>query len=336
MHAMEGHLFEHYKLTVDPKQKPYRLDLFLSHRLAGVSRNRIQTGIRQGSVRVNDKVAKSSYKVQPHDSIRIFLPNPPRLKEIIPENIPLDIVYEDDYLLVVNKAAAMVVHPGTGNWNSTLVHALCYYFDHLPFRTGDEMRPGLVHRIDQGTSGLLVVAKQENSLNGLASQFANHTIDRIYWALVWGDLNEPKGSIALPIGRSIQDRRKMQVYADEKKGKRAITHYRVLERFGEVTLVECTLETGRTHQIRIHMQHLGHPLFGDTRYGGDKILKGKPFSKYKAFVQNCFAILPHQALHAHALGFMHPITKQHIYLEAELPPAFATVLKKWRTRTQSP
>lgn len=335
MQDNERDFFEHHRIQADPKQQPCRLDLFLTQRLAGVSRTRIQAGIRQGGVHVNAREStKANYLVKPKDVIQIFLPTPPRLKKIEPEKLPLDIVYEDADLLVVNKAAEMVVHPGTGNWNGTLVHGLCYYFQNLPFQTGNDMRPGLVHRLDQGTSGLLVIAKTEDALSNLASQFARHSTKRTYWALVWGSPKEDVGTIDLAIGRSLRDRRVMQVYKDGNAGKHAITHYRVLERLGEVTLVTCNLETGRTHQIRIHMKALGHPLLGDKQYGGAHVVKGNQFSKYRAFVKNCFRRLPHQALHARSLGFIHPRSKEEMHFEVPVHDAFAGVLEKWRRRAR--
>jgi 23S rRNA pseudouridine1911/1915/1917 synthase len=278
---------------------------------------------------VNDKPIKSSYKVKPLDVISVVLPHPPRDTEVYPENIPLDIKYEDDDILIVNKAAGMVVHPGYNNYTGTLVNALVYHFQQLPTLPGNDGRPGLVHRIDKDTSGLLVISKNERSMAWLAHQFFEHTITRKYLALVWGDL-EKDGTITGYIGRSIADRRVMSIYDDPEKGKWSVTHYKVLERLGYVTLVECQLETGRTHQIRAHMKHIGHPLFSDATYGGDKILKGTVFSKYKQFVENCFEIMPRQALHAETLGFVHPTLKKYINFEQPLPQDFAAALEKWR------
>lgn len=320
--------FLRHRIIVDMKQRPYRLDKFLAERLSS-SRTRIQAGISCGNIKVNQQYVKAKYPVKPGDILEVFLPNPVEVPDIVAENIPLDIVYEDAHLLVVNKAAEMVVHPGTGNWQGTLVNGLMYHFEHLPAQKGNEHRPGLLHRIDKGTSGLLLVAKTEIALSGLAKQFSDHAIERVYWALVWGTPKEKEGTIDIPIGRSLSDRRIMVPYKDSTRGKRSITHYKILEELGYVTLVECRLETGRTHQIRVHMKYLGHPLFGDTRYGGDRICKGPLFSKYKSFIRNCFQILPYQALHAGTLGFIHPVTKKKCCFEVPLPPPFAEVMTKW-------
>jgi 23S rRNA pseudouridine1911/1915/1917 synthase len=299
------------------------------HRVENASRNRIQNAIELGNVLVNEKVIKSSYKVKPLDVISVVLPHPPRDTEVYPENIPIDIVYEDDDVLVVNKSAGMVVHPGYNNYTGTLVNALVYHFQQLPTLPGNDGRPGLVHRIDKDTSGLLLISKNERAMTLLARQFYEHTIIRKYIALVWGDI-EHDGTITGYIGRSINDRRVMAIYDDEEKGKWSVTHYKVLERMGYVTLIECQLETGRTHQIRAHMKHIGHTLFSDAVYGGDKILKGTVFGKYKQFVENCFEIMPRQALHAQSLGFYHPTLKKNIYFESPLPIDFVSVFQKWR------
>ena len=328
-----SHLFEHNNIIVDPKQSPLRLDLFLTSRLAVVSRTRIQQGIRLGYIVVNDKRVKPSHVIKPGEEIRVLLPTPPRKSSVLPEAIPLDIVYEDDHLLVVNKAAEMVVHPGYGNWEHTLVNALVHHLETLPCKPGEEFRPGLVHRLDKGTSGLLVVAKSEIGLQSLTKQFLERSIQRQYRALVWGDLVADEGTIDKPIDRSLSDRRIMTICENE-QGKHSVTHYSVLERFGYATLIACRLETGRTHQIRVHMQSLGHPLFGDIAYGGQRIVKGQSFSSYRGFVQNCFTLLPHQALHAYSLGFLHPTTKENIYLEAPLPPNFAKIIERWRRYTK--
>lgn len=283
----EHDLYEHTRIVVDKGQSLLRIDKFLMHRIEGASRNRIQHAITAGSVRVNDREVKASYKVKPLDVISVVLPHPPRDTEVYPENIPLDIVYEDDDLLVVNKAAGMVVHPGYNNYTGTLVNALVYYFNQLPQLPGNEGRPGLAHRIDKDTSGLLVVAKNEWAITHLAKQFYDHSITRKYIALVWGDL-ETDGTITGYIGRSQKDRRVMSVYDDPDKGKWSVTHYQVLERMRYVTLVACQLETGRTHQIRAHMKSIGHPLFNDATYGGDRLVKGANYSKYRQFVENCF------------------------------------------------
>jgi len=322
-------LYEHYNIKVDGGQEPLRIDKFLVNRLQNASRNRIQEGAKAGNILVNGTAVKSNYKVKPRDVISIVLPEPPRDKDLKPENIPLNIVFEDDYLLVVNKPAGMVVHPGYNNYTGTLVNALIYHFDLLPTANG-ERRPGLVHRIDKDTSGLLLIAKDEYCMSALANQFFRHTIDRTYNALVWGNIKEDEGTITGNLARSIGDRRVMQVYADEDTGKTAVTHYKVLERFFYATLVECVLETGRTHQIRIHMKHLGHPVFNDAAYGGAEIKAGPVFTKYRQFIKNCFEICPRQALHARTLGFIHPITKEKMLFDAPPPPDMQALIQKWR------
>jgi 23S rRNA pseudouridine1911/1915/1917 synthase len=327
--AEEQDLYEHLRVVVDKGQSLLRIDKFLMHRVENASRNRIQNAIDLGNVLVNDKTVKPSYKVKPLDVISVVLPHPPRDTEVYPENIAIDIVYEDDDLLIVDKPAGMVVHPGYNNYTGTLVNGLVYHFQQLPQLPGNDGRPGLVHRIDKDTSGLLVISKNERSMAFLARQFYDHSINRKYLALVWGDLAED-GTITGYIGRSVRDRKVMAIYDDETKGKWAVTHYKVLERFNYVTLVECQLETGRTHQIRAHMKHIGHPLFNDATYGGDKILKGTVFSKYRQFVDNCFEIIPRQALHAKSLGFIHPSTKEFIHFESPLPLDFKSVLEKWQ------
>ena len=294
------------------------------------SRNRIQTAADAGNILVNGKPAKSSYKVKPGDRISLVMPYPKREIEIIPENIPLEIPYEDDDLLLVNKPAGMVVHPGHGNYSATLVNALTYHLQNLPLFQEGDMRAGLVHRIDKNTSGLLVIAKNERAHARLAKQFFDHTITRRYVALVWGNFEEDEGTITGNIGRSPKDRQKMWVFEDGSDGKHAVTHYRVLKRYGYVTLVECILETGRTHQIRVHMKHIGHVLFNDERYGGHEILKGTHFSKYKQFVNNCFDTCPRQALHAMTLGFVHPVTGEEMYFTSELPDDMTRLIEKWR------
>jgi 23S rRNA pseudouridine1911/1915/1917 synthase len=325
----EQDLYEHLRIIVDKGQSLLRIDKFLMHRIENASRNRIQNAIEQGNVLVNDKTVKASYKVKPLDVISVVLPHPPRDTEVYPENLPINIVYEDDDVLVVNKEAGMVVHPGYNNYTGTLVNALVYHFQQLPTLPGNDGRPGLVHRIDKDTSGLLLISKNERSMTYLARQFFEHTITRKYLALVWGDI-EHDGTVTGYIGRSVSDRRVMSIYDDPNKGKWAVTHYKVLERMSYVTLIECQLETGRTHQIRAHMKHIGHPLFSDATYGGDKILKGTVFSKYKQFVENCFELMPRQALHAQTLGFTHPATKKYMHFEAPLPGDFEAVLNKWR------
>ncbi|WP_462266202.1 RluA family pseudouridine synthase [Mucilaginibacter sp.] len=325
----EQDLYEHLRIVVDKGQSLLRIDKFLMHRVENASRNRIQNAIDLGNVLVNDKAIKASYKVKPLDVISVVLPHPPRDTEVYPENIPLDIVYEDDDVLVINKPAGMVVHPGYNNYTGTLVNGLVYHFQQLPTLPGNDGRPGLVHRIDKDTSGLLLISKNERAMTWLARQFYEHTITRQYLALVWGDL-EQDGTVTGYIGRSVNDRRVMAIYDDAEKGKWSVTHYKVLERFGYTTLIECQLETGRTHQIRAHMKHIGHPLFSDATYGGDKIVKGTTFSKYKQFVENCFELMPRQALHARTLGFVHPTQRKRLNFEAPLPADFDSVLQKWR------
>lgn len=327
-------LFEHHRIVADPKQQLLRIDKFLMDRLPNVTRNKLQNAIKDGFVKVNDAEIKPNYKVRPDDVITIALPEPPRDTDVVPENIPLNIIYEDEDLLVVNKEAGMVVHPAYQNWSGTLVNALTYHFQNLPEMTGNEGRPGLVHRIDKDTSGLLVIAKSEAAMTGLAKQFYDHSIERTYLALVWGIPAEAKGTIDINLGRSLKDRRVTVAYEDETIGRNAITHYELLEDLRYVSLVKCNLETGRTHQIRAHMKHLGHPLFNDATYGGDKVLKGTQFSKYKSFVDNCFKVIPRQALHAKSLGFMHPVKKEFMQFDSELPADFEAVLEKWRHYVQ--
>lgn len=330
----EDELYEHYRFVADKGQGPMRLDQFLTLKVPNATRNKAQHAIAIESVKVNDKPSKPSYKVKPFDVISVSLPHPPRDNELIAENLPLNIIYEDDDLVVVNKAPEMVVHPAFGNWNGTLVNGLLFHFQQLPTNHGDN-RPGLVHRIDKGTSGLLVVAKTEYAMSFLAKQFFEHTIERRYWALVWGEFAEAAGTINANVGRSLRDRKITDVFPDGKLGKHAITHYQVLKSLRYVSLIECKLETGRTHQIRAHMKYKGHPLFGDVTYGGDKIRKGTVFAKYKQFVDNCLEILPRQALHAKSLGFIHPSTKQWIQFDSELPIDFQTVINKWENYVNS-
>ncbi len=322
-------LYEHFTVTVDKGQSLLRLDKFLVHRMEHCSRNRIQVAADSGNILVNGTPAKASYKVKPLDRISIVMPYPRRDTEIEPQDIPLDILYEDDDVILVNKAAGMVVHPGHGNWEGTLVHALAWHLRDVPmFQEGSE-RAGLVHRIDKDTSGILVVAKNETAHAFLARQFYEHTTYRRYVALVWGDFDEDEGTITGNIGRSPRERQKMYVFEDGSDGKHAVTHWRVLRRYGYVTLVECRLETGRTHQIRVHMAWQGHPLFNDARYGGDRILRGTTFTKYRQFIENCFELMPRQALHARALGFVHPTTRREMTFESGLPDDFRAVLDKW-------
>jgi 23S rRNA pseudouridine1911/1915/1917 synthase len=326
----EEELYEHHRFRADPGQEMIRIDKFLIDRLANTSRNKIQVAARNGNIYVNAKKVKQNYRVKPGDEIAIVLPYPIRELKLIPQNIPIDIVYEDDQCLVVNKPANMVVHPGYGNYTGTLVNALVYHIDNLPKPPKDYFgRPGLVHRIDKHTTGLLVVAKTELALTDLASQFFERTTERIYYALVWGEI-EQDGTIVGNIGRSQKNRKVMTVYTDENNGKHAVTHYKVLERFGPVTLVECRLETGRTHQIRVHFQYIGHPLFNDLEYGGNKILNGPKSSSYTKFIQNCFDLIKGQALHAKTLGFKHPVSKEFLKFESDLPDEFKNVLGQWR------
>ncbi len=327
--SSEDELFEHHKFEVDKGQSLLRLDKYLAINMRNTSRNRIQDAADEGSILVNGKPQKSSYKVKPFDLISIVMPYPKYENEIIAEDIPLDIVYEDDQVLVVNKAPGMVVHPGHGNYTGTLVNALTFHLKGLELLDDADMRAGLVHRIDKNTSGLLVIAKNAKAHAFLAKQFFDHTTSRKYVALVWGNIEEDEGTITGNIGRAVKDRLKMFVFEDGSDGKHAVTHYRVLQRFGYVTLVECQLETGRTHQIRVHMAWRGHHLFNDERYGGDRVLKGTTFTKYKQFVENCFAIIPRQALHAKSLGFVHPTTRERMEFECPLPDDFIAVIDKW-------
>lgn len=328
-------LYEHHRIKVDPGQEMIRIDKYLLERLPNTTRNRIQNSAKNGFIIVNGIKVKQNYKVKPHDEVSIVLPFPAIELDLIPENIPVEIVYEDDDLLLVNKPANMLVHPGLGNYSGTLVNALVYHIDNLPHRSQDYYgRPGLVHRLDKHTTGLLVVAKTEYALSHLAKQFFDRTTERRYWALVWGDVKED-GTVVGNIGRSMKNRKEFVVYPDGDYGKHAITHYKILERFGLVTLVECKLETGRTHQIRVHMKHIGHTLFNDLEYGGNKILKGTTSTKYKAFIENCFSLLQGQALHAKTLGFEHPSKKEFLQFNSDLPEGFAQVLEKWRRYTSA-
>jgi len=332
--ADNNELFEHFRFKVDPGQTPLRIDKFLFNKLESTSRSRIQAAANAGSILVNEEPVKPNSRVKPGDQISIVLPHPPRKTELIPEDIPLDIVHEDPDLIVVNKEPGMVVHPGYGNFTGTLINALMHHLsDNALFSSGEE-RPGLVHRIDKNTSGLLVVAKNELALNKLASQFFNKTSTRTYHALVWGEMEEEEGTITGNIGRNPKNRKQMYVFPEGDHGKVAVTHFRVLERLGYVNLVECRLETGRTHQIRVHFQYRSHPLFNDPEYGGDRIIRGTTFTRYKQFVQNCFDLLPGQALHAKTLGFIHPSTGKEVTFDADLPSGFDNVLQKWRTYIQ--
>ncbi|KGO79048.1 RluA family pseudouridine synthase [Flavobacterium beibuense] len=329
----EDELYEHYRFEAGKGQAPLRVDKFLMNLVENATRNKIQQAATAGNIYVNDVPVKSNYKVKANDVVRVLLEHPPYEYLLEPENIPLNIVYEDDQLLIVNKEPGMVVHPGHGNYSGTLVNALAYHFENLPMNSSE--RPGLVHRIDKDTSGLLVIAKTEQAMSHLTKQFADKTSEREYIALVWGNVAEDEGTIEGNIDRHLKDRMQMAVYPDGEQGKHAVTHYKVLERLGYVTLVSCRLETGRTHQIRVHMKYIGHTLFNDARYGGDKILKGTTFTKYKQFIDNCFKILPRQALHAKTLGFEHPTTKEFMRFNSELPADMVECLDKWRTYSKS-
>ena len=321
-------LHEHYSFEASKGQEPLRVDKFLMNFIENATRNKIQAAAKEGNIWVNQKPVKSNYKVKAGDKVQVMFEHPPYENLLVPEDIPLDIVYEDEVLLVVNKPAGMVVHPGHGNYSGTLVNALLYHFKDLPLNS--DSRPGLVHRIDKDTSGLLVVAKTAEAMTHLSRQFFDKTSTREYIALAWGVFSEVSGTIEGHIGRSLKNRLQMDVFEDESFGKPAITHYKVLEDLRYVSLIQCQLETGRTHQIRAHMKHIGHPLFNDERYGGDKILKGTTFTKYKQFVDNCFKLLPRQALHAKTLGFEHPITKKVLTFNTDLPEDFKACLEKWR------
>jgi len=330
---LEEELFEHFRFDVPKGQLLLRIDKFLMNLIPNATRNKIQNAASAGDIYVNDIPVKSNYRVKPLDLVRIMLSHPPFENRVDPENIPLNIVYEDDTLLLINKPADFVVHPGHGNYTGTLVNALAYHFENLPMNSSE--RPGLVHRIDKDTTGLLVIAKTEAAMTHLAKQFEAKTTEREYVAIVWGTVKEDEGTIEGNIARHVKDRMQMAVFEDPTIGKPAVTHYKVLERFGYVTLVSCILETGRTHQIRVHMKHLGHPLFNDARYGGDLILKGTTFTKYKQFIDNCFKILPRQALHAKTLGFIHPTTGEMMRFDTELPQDMQDCIEKWRNYSKS-
>jgi 23S rRNA pseudouridine1911/1915/1917 synthase len=325
----DDELFVHHRIVADPGQSLLRIDKFLTDRLPNVTRTKIQEGVRLGFVKVNDQEVKPNYKIHPGDVVTVSLPEPPRDTDVKPENIPLNIVYEDEHLLVVNKEAGMVVHPAYQNWTGTLVNALAYHFQSLPNMPGNEGRPGLVHRIDKDTSGLLVISKTEEAITHLAKQFYDHSIERTYQALVWGVPSPENGTINVNVGRSLKDRRITAAFPKGDFGRTAITHYKLLSDYRYVSLIECRLETGRTHQIRAHMKYIGHPLFNDEMYGGHEIMKGTVFTKYKQFVDNCFAIIPRQALHAKSLGFIHPATGKKMFFDSELPKDFVEVIAKW-------
>ncbi|OIQ30807.1 MAG: RNA pseudouridine synthase [Bacteroidetes bacterium MedPE-SWsnd-G2] len=326
----QDELYEHYAFTAEKGQSPLRIDKYLMNFIENATRNKIQAAAKSGNIYVNDIPVKSNYKVKPLDNIRVLFEHPPYEYLLVPEDIPIDIVYEDNHLLVVNKQAGMVVHPGHGNYSGTLINALTFHFENLPNNSSN--RPGLVHRIDKDTSGLLVVAKTEEAMTHLSKQFFDKTSQREYVALVWGNMEEDEGTIEGNIGRHPKNRLQNTVFIgdDADQGKPAVTHYKVIERLGYVTLVSCKLETGRTHQIRVHMKHIGHTLFNDERYGGERILKGTTFSKYKQFVDNCFKVLPRQALHAKTLGFEHPETGEFMSFDSEIPQDMVQCIDKWR------
>jgi len=324
-------LHEHFRFVADKGQNPLRVDKYLMNKVENATRNKIQKSAKDGNIYVNDAVVKQNYKVKPGDVVTVLFEHPPYEQLLTPEDLPIDIVYEDDDVLVVNKAAGMVVHPGHGNYSGTLINALVFHFDNLPNNSSN--RPGLVHRIDKDTSGLLVVAKTEAAMTNLSKQFFKKTTEREYIALVWGNVVADEGTVEGNIGRHSKNRLQNTVFEGEdadEKGKPAVTHFKVLERLGYVTFVSCRLETGRTHQIRVHMKYIGHTLFNDERYGGEKMLKGTTFTKYKQFVDNCFKVLPRQALHARTLGFKHPVTGEFLKFEAPIPEDIAACLDKWR------
>ena len=321
--------FEHYKFIADKGQNPLRVDRFLLNFVEFATRNKIQNSIKAGNVRVNNNIVKANYKVKSEDIVTVVLDYPKQKNELIPQDIPLNIVYEDDDLLIVNKEAGMVVHPGFGNVDGTLVNAIAFHVKNLP-NMGEEDRPGLVHRLDKNTSGVLVIAKTELAMTNLAKKFAERNLNRKYIALVWGNLKEDQGTITGHIGRNLKNRKIMDVFPEGEYGKHAVSHYTVLERFGYTTLIECKLETGRTHQIRAHFKHIGHPLFNDEEYGGNVILKGTVFTKYKQFVQNCFKICNRQALHAKSLGFTHPNSKEEMFFDSKIAPDMQQLIEKWR------
>jgi 23S rRNA pseudouridine1911/1915/1917 synthase len=324
---------ERMRIVTDKRQEPLRLDKFLMNRIEGATRNKLQAAIEEGYILVNDKIVKANYKIKPNDTIIVMETRRPESQEVIPENISLNIIFEDDDLMIINKPAGMVVHPGCGNYTGTLVNGLSYYMQQHHINIDGLTRIGLVHRIDKDTTGLVVIGKTETAMTKLAAQFKKHTVHRRYVALVWGDLGSDEGTIHANIGRNLRFRKIMDAFPDGDYGKEAITHYKVLQRFNYVTLVELRLETGRTHQIRVHMKHIGHPLFNDATYGGDRIVKGTVFNKYKQFIDNCFAILPRQALHAKELGFSHPTTGKWMQFDSELPEDLAQVIEKWKTYT---
>ena len=329
MEEKNKELFEHYRFEAKKGQEPLRVDKFLLNFIENASRTKIQESAKDGFIHVNGNSVKSNYKVKSGDIVTVEYKNPPREKELIPQDIPINIMYEDDDILIVNKEAGMVVHPGFGNWQGTLVNALAFHFKNLP-NMGNKNRPGLVHRIDKNTSGILVIAKNDNIMKIMGEKFANRDLKRKYLALVWGDMKEDEGTIIGNIGRSLKNRKVMDVFPNGEFGKHAVTHWKIIERLGYTTLVECKLETGRTHQIRAHFKHIGHPLFNDEEYGGNRVLKGTTFTKYKQFVKNCFKICDRQALHAKSLEFEHPTTKKEMKFDSNLPDDFSLLLEKWK------
>ena len=330
-------LYERFNIIIDKGQDQLRIDKFLVSRIEGATRNKVQKAINAGMVLVNDKEIKSNYKIKPLDAIIVYSDSNPEERDVVPEKMELNIVYEDADLMIVNKPAGMVVHPGSGNYSGTLINGVAFYLQQTNPAISEDLLPrfGLVHRIDKNTTGLLVLAKTDKAMRQLAKQFFDHTVKRQYIALVWGDVQNDTGTIRAHVGRNVRFRKLFEAYPDGENGKEAITHYTVLERFGYVTLVQCVLETGRTHQIRVHMKYIGHPLFNDDTYGGDKIVKGTVFTKYKQFVDNCFAICKRQALHAKTLGFVHPSTGEEMLFESSLPDDMEQVIEKWRKYSQS-
>ena len=330
-------LFQRFTFSIDKGQEPYRIDKLLMNRIEGATRNKLQQSINSGLVLVNNKAVKQNYKIKPFDQIVVYSDMSPESTEIVPQAMNLNIFYEDDEVLVINKPAGMVVHPGSGNYDGTLLNGVAHYLQQQKPGIDESVLPrfGLVHRIDKNTSGLLVLAKTDKAMRLLAKQFYDHTVKRQYTALVWGDVEGEGGTIRAHVGRNLRHRKLFEAYPEGDHGKEAITHYSVMERFNYVTLVQCILETGRTHQIRVHMKYIGHPLFNDDFYGGDKIVKGTVFSKYKQFVENCFAICPRQALHAKTLGFVHPGTGEEVFFDTELPPDISTVIEKWRNYSKA-
>jgi 23S rRNA pseudouridine1911/1915/1917 synthase len=330
-------LYERFQFTIDKGQEPLRIDKFLMNRIEGATRNKLQQAINTGLVLVNNKEVKQNYKVKPQDNIIIYSDLSPESTDVVPEKMDLNIVYEDEHIMIINKPAGMVVHPGSGNYSGTLLNGVAYYLQQNHPAISEETLPrfGLVHRIDKNTSGLLVLAKTDKAMRNIAKQFYDHTVKRKYIALVWGDVINDSGTIKAHVGRNLRYRKLFEAYPEGDHGKDATTHYKVIERFNYVTLVECILETGRTHQIRVHMKYIGHPLFNDDFYGGDKIVKGTVFTKYKQFVDNCFSICPRQALHAKTLGFIHPDTNKEIFFESDLPQDMQQLIEKWKNYYQN-